>query len=268
MVGMQRPDETRIMAYVDGELDEAGMAEVERAMAADADLARLVRDLMDSNAALRAAFNAPIREAVPERLLAPLGAQRKRPWQVPSGRRLVAMAASIAAIVVLGGGLLYGSRFDLPYTITANAPDAWLNSVANYYQAYVRTAAGDERQLVDVNAEDFDFLENWFGRRLKRDVRLPKLENQGFKLQGGRVTFIEGQPGAQFFYKAVNGDTVVSVAIAQTKRRDTEWTSTKRGGLRVIYWRKGGYVYVFAGDVDRHVLHGVASAFPDDQTKT
>ncbi|MCC6468161.1 MAG: anti-sigma factor [Alphaproteobacteria bacterium] len=265
---MQRPDETQIMAYVDGELDDAAMAEIERVMEADPDFARYIRDLLDSNAALRAAFNAPMREPVPERLLAPLGAQRARPWRMPSGRRLLAMAASVAAIVVVGGGLALSTGYELPYTITANAPDAWLSSVANYYQAYARTAEGDERSLVDVNAEDVDYLENWFGQRLKRDVRLPKLENQGFKMQGGRVTFIEGQPGAQFFYKSVTGDAIVSVAIAQTKRRDTEWTTAKRNGLRMIYWRKGGYVYVFAGDVDKHVLHGVASAFPDDQRKT
>jgi anti-sigma factor RsiW len=266
---MQRPDEARIMAYVDGELDDAGMAEVERAMAADADFARYVRTLMDTNAVLRAAFNAPMLEPVPERLLAPLGAQRVRPWRAASGRRLLAMAASIAAVVAVGAAVAVNSGYELPYTITASSPNAWLNSVANYHQAYVRNAAaGGERQLVDVNAEDFNYLENWFGRRLKRAVRLPKLENQGFKMQGGRLTFIEGQPGAQFFYKAVDGDAIVSVAIAQTNRRDAEWSTTKRGSLRVIYWRKGGYVYIFAGDVDKHVLHGVASAFPDDQTKT
>jgi anti-sigma factor RsiW len=266
---MQRPDEARIMAYVDGELDAAGLAEIERAMAADPELARHVRALLEANAALRAAFNAPVHEPVPERLLAPLGAQRAQPWRTGRGRRWLAMAASIAAMMAVGVGLAVNLGYELPYTITASGPNAWLNSVANYHQVYVRNAAaGGERQLVDVSAEDFDYLENWFGRRLKRDVRLPKLENQGFKMQGGRVTFIEGQPGAQFFYKAVDGDAIVSVAIAQTSRRDTEWSTTKRGNLRVIYWRKGGYVYVFAGDVDKHVLHGVASAFPDDQTKT
>ena len=268
MVGMQRPDETRIMAYVDGELDEAGMAEVERAMAAEPDFARYVRDLLDSNAALRAAFNAPMREPVPERLLAPLGAQRARPWRQVPARRLLAMAASIAAVVVVGAGIAINSAYEMPYTITATGQNNWLNSVANYHQVYTRAAVGDERQLVDVNAEDVDYLEDWFGRRLQRDVRLPKLENQGFKMQGGRVTFIEGQPGAQFFYKAVGSEDIVSVAIAQTKRRDQEWTTTKRNGLRVIYWRKDGYVYVFSGDVDKHVLHGVASAFPDNQAKT
>lgn len=265
---MQRPDEAQIMAYVDGELDAAAVAEVERAVAADPSLARQVRDIMDTNALLRAAFNSPMLEPLPERLLAPLGAQRPSPWRRPVARRVMAIAASVAALVLVGGGVAVNQGYELPYTITAQAQYNWLNGVVNYHQVYDRTAAKDERLLVDVTAEDVDYLENWFGGRLKRDVRLPRLENNGFQLQGGRVLFMEGQPAAQFFYKATDGDGLVSVTIAQTRRRDMEWTATKHNGLRVIYWRKNGYVYVFAGAVDKSVLHNIAAGFPDDEAKT
>lgn len=269
---MQRPDEAHLMAYVDGELDSAAAAAVERAVAEDPALERQVRDLMDSNALLRAAFNGPLNEPVPERLLAPLGAQRPRPWRAmagrfATGRRIAAMAASVALVAALGGAVAVNYGYELPYTITATAQANWLNGVVNYHQVYVRTASKDERLLVDVTAEDVGYLENWFGRRLKRDVRLPNLESNGFQLQGGRVMFMEGAPGAQFFYKAADGDGIVSLTIAQSRRRDQEWTQTKRNGLRVIYWRKNGYVYVFTGDVDKHVLHSVASSFTDDQEK-
>jgi len=265
---MQRPDEAQIMAYVDGELDAAAVVEVERAVAADPALARQVRGIMDTNALLRAAFNAPMLEPLPERLLAPLGAQRPSPWRRPIARRAMAIAASVAALLVVGGAVAMNRGYELPYTITAQAQYNWLNGVVNYHQVYDRTAAKDERLLVDVTAEDVDYLENWFGGRLKRDVRLPRLENNGFQLQGGRVLFMEQQPAAQFFYKATDGDGLVSVTIAQTRRRDIEWTMTKHNGLRVIYWRKNGYAYVFAGAVDKNVLHGIAANFPDDEAKT
>ena len=79
--------------------------------------------------------------------------------------------------------------------------------------------------------------------------------------------FMEGQPAAQFFYKALDGDKVVSLTIAQSRRRDAEWTTLTRNGLRVIYWRKNGYTYVFTGDVDKQVLHWIAANFPDNQEK-
>ena len=267
MSGMQRPTDAQLMAYIDGELDAEGVIQVERAIAADPALARLVRALFDSDAALRAAFNAPMLEPVPERLLAPLGAQHARTWRLRSGIRMLAMAASLAILVIGGLSVYAASGYELPFTIVATAKGNWLNSVANYHNVYVRTAARDERLLVDVGAEDVAFLEGWFGKRLKHDVRLPNLEGHGFHIQGGRVMFVESQPGAQFFYKAVNGDDVISLTMAQTRRPDVEPTFTKRGDLHMIYWRKGGYTYVFAGAVERHVLQSMTTILTEDQQR-
>jgi anti-sigma factor RsiW len=260
-------DDTMLMAYVDGELDPAGVAEVEAAMAADLAVARRVRQLRDATTALRAAFNEPMREPVPERLLAPLGALGPQRWGAGLFGRYAAMAA-ILAIAVLGGVALFAnSGVELPYRLVAQQQDTWLNSITNYHQAYVRSAASEDRSLVDVGGEDLGYLEDWFGKRLKRSVRLPQLEPKGFRLQGGRLTFVESRQAAQFFYKAVDGPGVISLTIAQTKRRDAEWTRTQRAGLNVIYWRRNGYAYVFAGAVDYQALHGVASMLTEHEEK-
>ncbi len=262
-----KADDTLLMSYVDGELDPAGIAEIEVAMAADLTVARRVRLMRDTTAALRAAFNEAIHEPVPERLLAPLGAQAPQPWRAGLFRRYAAMAA-VLVIAVLGGMAIFASSgIELPYTLVAQQQDNWLSSVSNYHQVYVRTVSREDRSLVDVGGEDLAYLEDWFGKRLKRDVRLPKLDAKGFRLQGGRLTFVESQPGAQFFYRAFDGDDVVSLTIAQTKRKDAQWTQVRRGNLNVIYWRKNGYAYVFAGTVDRPVLHGVASMLTEYEEK-
>jgi len=262
-----KADDTLLMAYVDGEMDAAGVAEIEAAMESDLALARRVRVLRDTTAALRAAFNDVAREPVPERLLAPLGAQAPRPWRNGAFRRYAA-AAAILAIAALGAvALLPGIGVELPYTIVAQQQDAWLNSVSNYHQVYVRSQGRDDRSLVDIGGEDRDYLETWFGRRLKRDLRLPRLEPVGFRLQGGRVTFVEGQSAAQFFYKAVDGNDIVSFTIAHTARKDVEWTGIKRGGLNVIYWRRNGYAYVFVGAVGRDVLHDAAATMTEREEK-
>lgn len=262
-----KPDDTMLMAYVDGELDAAGVAEIEAAMAADLGIARRVRLLRDTTAVLRAAFNEAMHEPVPERLLAPLGAQAPLPLRAGVFRRYAAMAAMLAIAMMGGMAIFANSNIELPYTLVAQQQDNWLNSISNYHQVYMRTAARDDRSMVDVGGEDLAYLEDWFGKRLKRDVRLPKLDAKGFQLQGGRVTFVESQPGAQFFYRAANGDEVVSLTIAQSRRRDAEWTQTRRGNLNVIYWRKNGYAYVFAGTVDRQALHGIASMLTEQEEK-
>jgi len=267
MTIMQRPDDATLMAYVDGELDETDVAAVDRAIAADPALARQVRVLRDTTAALRAAFNAPLHEPVPERLLAPLGAQRGRPWRARLAARHVAMVAALGALMVAGTVFYANSSYELPYAVVARGQGNWLNSVANYHLLYARTAARDERLLVDVGPDDMSYLEDWFSKRLKRDVRLPNLETQGFQIQGGRVMFVESLPAAQFFYKAANADDIVSMTIAQTRRPDVAWTATKRNGLNMIYWRTNGYVYVFSTTAGKHVLHNVASTFEEGQEK-
>jgi anti-sigma factor RsiW len=262
-----KTDDTLLTAYVDGELDAAGVAEIEAAMAADPALARRVRVLRDATAALRAVFNDVAREPVPERLLAPLGAQAPHPWRVGALRRYAA-AAAVLAVAALGAlALLPAIGIELPYAIVAQQQDGWLASVSNYHQVYVRSQARDDRSLVDIGGEDRDYLEAWFGRRLKRDLRLPRLEAVGFRLQGGRVVFVETQPAAQFFYKAVDGGDIVSFTVAETKRKDAGWTEVKRGGLGVIYWRKNGYAYVFAGAVGREVLERAASTMGEREEK-
>lgn len=270
MTTMQRPDDATLMAYVDGELDEAAAAAVDRAVAADPVLAQQVHVLRESTAALKAAFNGPLHEPVPERLLAPLGAQRAKPWRswrTSRAFRPLAMAAAIGAVIVGGMAFYANSSYELPYQVVARPQGNWLNTVANYHSLYTRTAQRDERLLVDVNAEDLAYLESWFGKRLKRDVRLPDLQDQGFQIQGGRVMFVESLPAAQFFYKAVNAEDIVSMTIAQTRRPDVRWTADKRNGLHMIYWRKNGYAYIFTTAADKHVLHNVASSFNEDQEK-
>jgi anti-sigma factor RsiW len=264
---MRRPDDATLMAYVDGELDEAAAVAVDRAIAADPVLAQQVHVLRESTAALKAAFNGPLHEPVPERLLAPLGAQRAKPWRNGRAFRPLAMAATVAAVIVGGAAIYANSSYELPFQVVARPQGNWLNTVANYHSLYTRTAQRDERLLVDVNAEDLAYLESWFGKRLKRNVRLPDLQDQGFQIQGGRVMFVETLPAAQFFYKAANSDDVVSMTIAQSRRPDVAWTAVKRNGLHMIYWRTNGYAYIFTTAGDKNVLHNVASSFDEGQEK-
>lgn len=62
------PDE-KLMAYVDGELDEQGRGEIERAMASDVELARRIARERSLRGVLRAAYGPALAEPVPDRLV-------------------------------------------------------------------------------------------------------------------------------------------------------------------------------------------------------
>ncbi len=110
-------DPERLGAYVDGELGDAAARAIEEAMAASPELRRTVEALREASALARAAFNAPLREPVPERLLATIdagfaararGTPATRPPRASRWPRYaVAAAASFAVVAIgLGGGYL------------------------------------------------------------------------------------------------------------------------------------------------------------------
>ncbi len=110
-------DDETLMAYVDGELDEATARDVEAAMAASPDLAGTVRSLREGAMSLHAAFAEPMRGQVPGCLIETIDAgfaARKRsasrnPWY---GRpAYAAMAASVAVLILgLGGTYVFVDR--------------------------------------------------------------------------------------------------------------------------------------------------------------
>lgn len=86
------PDET-LMAYADGELDEAGRHAVEAAMRCDAAVARRVEQFRLQRAALGAAFAPALEETPPARLLRPLRAAKVVQLDAVRADRMAAQAA-------------------------------------------------------------------------------------------------------------------------------------------------------------------------------
>ena len=86
--------EEMIMAYADGELDAAGRAEVEAAMAGDAEIGRQVEAHRKLRASFVGAFGAVLDEPVPDRLIA---AARRAPAPGPSSPGVVVELAKFRA---------------------------------------------------------------------------------------------------------------------------------------------------------------------------
>jgi hypothetical protein len=133
---MSIPEET-LMAYVDGELDPAALAQVEAAMRDDPQIEKYVEQQRALRAKIQHAYAADLAEAVPERLVAAahgrgpvsdphvvdLGQARAASeskslplrWRQPQWRPIVPMAASL--LIGIGVGFL-----------------AWRNSDSNMIQ--------------------------------------------------------------------------------------------------------------------------------------
>jgi hypothetical protein len=106
--------ESMLVAYVDHQLDAAQTAAVDDIIREDAEARTIVSVLRGTGEAAREAFEQPLHEAVPARLLATLGAAgagkvvplRRPVKSVPMHYLLTALAASIA-ILFVGVGVGY-----------------------------------------------------------------------------------------------------------------------------------------------------------------
>lgn len=108
-------DDEKLMAYLDGELDSMERAAVERALAMDSPLRDRLEAQRRVRTALRGHYGPVAAEAVPERLLAMLGAgkadnvaslgearERRRRFQRPAWREFGAVAATLAVGFLAG----------------------------------------------------------------------------------------------------------------------------------------------------------------------
>jgi anti-sigma factor RsiW len=148
--------ESMLVAYVDHQLDPAQTAAVDDIIREDAEARTIVSVLRGTGEAAREAFEQPLHEAVPARLLATLGAagagkvvpMRRAARSVPMQYLLTALAASIA-ILFVGVGIGY-----LEFAPAARIGEAIAESSkveATLYRALERDAPG-----VSVRYDDAD----------------------------------------------------------------------------------------------------------------
>src|ERR1700722_10882856 len=146
MTNMNDMDE-RLVAYADGELDEAAAAEVEAYLAVTPAAQRTLAIYRDTAALLRAAF--PAREDGGSILTPPIRRRRWRPY--------VWAAAACLAIGLVG----YGAGAYWPGLIRSDR-DHILSEIAQNHSIYSRETV----HLVEVPASQTDHLKAWLGKRV------------------------------------------------------------------------------------------------------
>jgi anti-sigma factor RsiW len=244
---MQKPNDERLIAYLDGELAESERAEIALWLERDEALRERAAHLTESAALLRSALDEVLREPVPERLIAAARGETlgsvtdlATARATRSTRRFdrrwwtgMAAAASILGIMV-GSGIGYFVGNDSP---SPPAPAAWLDSATVYHNLYVN-AGSDDHLGFDVAA----------GQKLPQNFRVPNLKPWGLDFQGVRYLIIEGRPAAQLFYTTDNKALgPLTVVVAQTSKPDVAPKMEPHGDVNLLYWRHGGHAYALVG---------------------
>jgi anti-sigma factor RsiW len=245
---MSAPREEDLLRHVDGALPADQAAVVERAAAADAQLAARLQADRAVIQALHAAFDPVLAEAVPQRL----SAARPR-LRVPLGR----IAAAVALLALGGAGGWFARDALAPQAASTLALLPHAAATAH------RVFAVEVRHPVEVGANEEAHLLQWLSRRLGSAIRAPQLVDFGYQLVGGRLLVASGGPAAQLMYQTAAGQRLTLFVATNPDNRETAFRFAEENGASVFYWYDGPLGYALSGEVARAELLPIARAVYD-----
>lgn len=259
----KRLDDSALVAYVDGEVDAEEAREVEVALAIDAGLQSRVQIFRETSQLLRIAFGEPACEPVSPRLAKMLNKSGSAPTRPRRWRVALPLAASLAAFAIFSGGGYMAGLHDAQQRLESAAVEHWLEEVAKYYKLYTR----DDRYLVEIAADEREFLESRLGDWLDRDLRVPDLSRLGFTFRGVRFIALEvdpavleeAQPAVLLVYDTPTGRPFAVCVAPFPSQETTPQTLDRWEEMDLLYWIQAGYGHVLMGRVEPETLRTIGA---------
>jgi anti-sigma factor RsiW len=239
MSPLSRDDENLLQAHVDGELDPAAAAQVERRLATDAAL----RARYESIQSLRRLVRAVPEDEVPlARLRTKIDAAIGR--RAPKGGTWRTMVAAAVIGAVLGAAA----------TVAIFRADAGRERSSLVVTNHIRGLLAP--RPFDIASSDRHTIKPWFTSRLPESPQVVELADAGFALVGGRVDVLGERPVPTVVYH--HGGHFVSLT---TLRGTPAVSGGSIAGYNVKVWRQGEFTYVAVADLPEGDLEAFKAAF-------
>ncbi|MGD0719957.1 MAG: hypothetical protein ABR970_02770 [Roseiarcus sp.] len=237
-------------AALDGELDAAGMIDVEARLAGDPALAAQYARLVALRDALRTRLP---RERAPDALRARVIALAQAPAPARPAPRLAdprwrALAACLLLGVALGAG-----GFDF-FASRGQGDEIQEAIVAGFIRGRL------SGQTVDVATSDRHTVKPWFAAKIAGATTVVDLKADGFPLVGGRIDVVAGRPVATLVYQRREHQIALSEVPASGAAARAPRDAT-RDGYQLQEWREGGRLFAAVSDLPPAELDAFGEAF-------
>jgi anti-sigma factor RsiW len=249
----------RVQAYFDAELDAVATADVERHVEHCAECGALLHDLEQVRTALRretsfersppalrarvlSALDGEESTAVPASSRPPR--QRMRPvwWGALGGAAGTALAACFAFVLLV-----------------PQLTNPLLDELAN---AHVRSLMA--MHLIDVVSTDKHTVKPWFAGHTDVSPVVADFADQGYKLIGGRVDYLDHQRSAVVVYQ--HGAHVINIFSWAGKDRVLP-SNVTRDGYHFVFWKTGDLDYCAVSDTARDELLRLVRLLQDQSAR-
>lgn len=242
-----------LLAYVDGKLNDAERAAVEKHLGDHPERAAEVSHWQRQNEALEALF-APVNEQPLPTRLDPHRISRIS--AANSNFKLPQLAAAAMLLLALGGALGWGMRDVV--SPAAAASDMLIGSAVTAHALYVN----ENRHAVEVAAAEQEHLVSWLSNRIARPISAPDLAAEGFTLVGGRllppVAGAGTGPAAQLMYENAAAERVTIFVTAALPDGADAYEFTTRETLDAFYWANDRITCTVVGDLPEVEMQTVA----------
>jgi anti-sigma factor RsiW len=177
--------------------------------------------------------------------------QRMAPKPRRSFRLGWTLAAAAAMVLVVG-------TLTSTYLSNRSGRDQVFSEIADLHVATLASSTP-----VDVISTDRHTVKPWFQGRIPFAFNLPELQNSGFSLLGGRMTYLEQTPGAHLIYDV--GKHHISVFVFQERSLPTRLTDSSSLADKLSFnmetWSQGGLRYFVIGDASTANIDSLSKLF-------
>ena len=237
--------EALLQGYVDGQLDAAQHAEVERYLALHPAEAERADAYRQQRAAIKAAFDAVLHEPVPR--------------QVHAHRAASSPVLRVAAVIlwIAFGALLGWLVRGQVGAVAESTAEAELIERARV--AHVIYTA-EPRRAVEVAASQEEDMIRWLSKRMNAAVRVPKLNEFGFEALGGRLLPGSRGPACQIMYQNAAGKRLTIYLARDPQGAPRPIRFSDKDAVHVVVWSDGTLAFAVSAELGSEELQRIAAA--------
>jgi anti-sigma factor RsiW len=228
-----RETKNLLNAYVDGELDSAGSLGVEKHVQG---CASCLTDVENLHALASAIENGGLRFTAPQRLKtnvqAAISEANPAPTRSIFNWRWASAVAAAVLIVFVSMQWLRPSQ------------EMLVNEIVS---SHVRSMMANH--ITDVASSDRHTVKPWFGGKLDYSPPVKDLTEQGFRLVGGRLDYVDSRPVAALVYQ--RSQHLINLFVWPSNNTVTKQEDQlTRQGYNLIHWTQSGMSYWLVSELN------------------
>ncbi|MGF6807133.1 anti-sigma factor RsiW [Paraburkholderia sp. Clong3] len=266
-----RPDDSKLIAYVDGELDPSEAASIEKELAVSPELQESVDLLRASQLPYREAFATqklpPLPGELQRRIEAMASAAQRDESNHASHQpitarkpqtRLWLAAAFVAGAFCAGLAMRLGPAWlGVPGSggaiVASNDATSWIHAAVGYQRLYTRDTVADITPDLGASAKTVTAIRYVDGIAL----RVPDLREAGLSFKAVARLRFNDKPLVQIVYLPDHG-APVALCVMKDARPDQAIAQQQLNGMTVVSWRQNDLVYALIGKPDSTDLQSIA----------